>query len=355
MFQIVNEGIARLGDVAKLEFIQSYLRPRALLRSDATVIEGAEEQAYTNEEVFWQDVIRRQHIYETRQVLLEEFLLLEWIPMLPGQYHTQSGWHARQEARSHIIESNQRSVIYDPYGKAQMLRGGKGCIRIAAKEVQNETIRFLCATSSGVAHRGLLIGVPDDTYRMIAGPLQTNGGVVCSIRGHIRRISLREEMPFAGGDHLDCFYLYAEQIQPLQTTSLRAEASRVTAAITFRGKFKERPGTYFTYGAFDPGNPESIQECSRWLEQDYVKHRHQGQVLTNFDEYASHFETVRLPITTLMDATVDATSISKEIANMFDLDAGEVSQVNKYVTNIYAPVQGLIVGDNPQVRMQFDG
>jgi hypothetical protein len=270
MFQELNEGVARLAHSAKLTFIQLYLRPRALLRGDSTIVEGNKDLTYASEEQFWQDVIRRQQIYETRHVLLEEFLLLEWIPMLPGQYHTEDGLYARKAARSHIIERDHNSIIYDPHGKAQMLRGGKGCIRIGPKDVSGENLRFLCATKSGVAHRGLLIGVPDEMYRTIASPMQLNGGVVANVRGHIRRIPLQDALPFAAGQHLDCFYLYVEHIEPLQTTTLRADAGRVTAAITFRGTFNEMPGIYYTYGTFDPGKPESLDECARWLEQTYV-------------------------------------------------------------------------------------
>jgi hypothetical protein len=77
-------------------------------------------------------------------------------------------------------------------------------------------------------------------------------------------------------------------------------------------------------------------------------------VLTNFDEYAPHFENVRLPITELMGSAVDVATMSQKVAHEFELERWEASRAGKYVINVFGNVQGLVAGDNAEVNMSFN-
>jgi hypothetical protein len=349
-------GLIALRPNSILLFIIQYLQARGWLRNDYDSASGKEEPIYKSEEQFWHNVIENQQIYETRRVSLEEFLLLEWIPLSPGQYHTRSARDARAEAQKHIIERAGKHVVYDPHGKTNMVKGGVGCLRLQKKQIAGEWLYFVSATKSGVAHRGILVGVPEDVYRKeIVGPLQFHGGIVCNVTGQIRHWPPAEQLPFEAGRDLPRLYLYAESITRTQTAPPRPGSSSATGVITFRGAVGSGEGIVFAYAQFDPSDHNDIERCARWLEENYVRDRYQGQVLTNFDEVAPRFENVSLPLTTVVTPQADFTIIAEQCARSFGIPQDRIGPIVNHIINVYGNVQGLVQGNYSQVEMSFSG
>ena len=347
----VADLIGRLRSEALLQFITQYVSPRALLRDDYSIGSGAAELVYEAEDQFWHDARHEQLLYESRRVTLRDFAILQWIPLTPGQYHTPEAHALRQKANDFVLKrSTKYGVIYDPYGKANMVRGGRGCIRLMPKEVAGESLNFLCATSSGAADRGVLLAAPKATYHTIVETLHDKGVIVGDVVGEIRYFPSVDTLPIDVGQSMPRLYVYVEEFKRREQSPLRTALVEATAVITFEGTFQGSFGRFFTYSSFNPTNPEDVRRCANWMEQEYVKARYQGRVLTDFDETARHFEGVRLPVTTIMNSKVNQKTLTHHFEDTFGLNA----QQTKYIINVVDSSIGFI-GDDAEVDQRFEG
>lgn len=303
-------GVGR-ADHNILDFIREYLQSRGLLRQDFFEIQGQKKVEYWREEHFWQDVAHSGRIYETCQVSLRDFLLTPWIPRSPGQYYTSEARRSREAAQDFIKGRDRNYVVFDPYGKSGMIKGGVGCLRLAQKRIGNESLHFLCATSSGVAHKGLLVGLPRDLYERLVEAMELDGGITCSVSGRIRYWLSENMLPTYTPRHIPRMYVHVERLSNLQ--QVLPGTFDVTAAVLFQGTVDRREGTFFVYSHFDPGERRSIDrtidQCVDWMEHSYVKGLYDGEILTDFDEVTPRFQDVSFPVKTLMNPQMSTSSI----------------------------------------------
>ncbi|MCZ8068493.1 MAG: hypothetical protein ACK5QJ_05285 [Microcystis sp.] len=341
-----------------LHFIKEYLQSRGLLKQDFLAVQGRRKVEYWSEEQFWQDVIRSERIYATCQVKLKEFSLAQWIPRAPGQYYTLEARESRNNAE-HFIKSRSRNqarntdyIVFDPYGKSQMVKGGVGCLRLTQKQVGNETLHFLCATSSGVTHKGLVVALRQELYEKLIADIEQHGGVYCDIFGQVRYWSGEYLLPIYTPRHIPRMYVYVEKIVPLR----RADSNifDVTAAVLFRGEVDGKKGTFFVYSHFNPAKRHSldhtIEQCVEWMEKNYVRGLYGGKILTDFDEVAPRFEDVSFPVKALMNPKTDALEVIDMCSRLYerqhfiDKDLVE-SFVNQVVTEKLTGTSITIVGE----------
>ncbi len=352
MEQMELDGFEQLAQHNLLLFFGQYLQTRGLLREDYVQVDEGDVIRYQREEEFWRDVLSGRQIYETCRVSFQSFVLLQWVPRAPGQYHTPDGREARQMARRLVAEQSARHIVFKPSGKASMIRGGIGCMRLASKPVAGEQLHFLCATSSGVAHRGLLIGVPEHLYAKIARPLEQDGGVACHILGQVCYWAPGEPLPFYTPPELRRMYVRAESITPARTELARA--LDVTAAVTFHGEVEGRLGEYFTYSHFNPRDRADIEHCVRWMEDNYVKGRYGGKVLTDFDEITPHFDDVAFPVRALMDPRTGQDTVLRVLTDNLGLDEHQAGQLRIVMNQIFiGKAQGVVLGDHSKVDITF--
>jgi len=309
-----------------LHFLKEYLQSRGLLKQDFLAVQGRRKVEYWSEEQFWQDVIRSERVYATCQVKLKEFSLTQWIPRAPGQYYTSAARKSRNNAE-HFIKSRSRHqsrntdyVVFDPYGKSEMVKGGVGCLRLAQKQVGSETLHFLCATSSGVTHKGLIVALRQELYEELIADIERFGGVCCDVFGQIRYWSGKDLLPTYTPKHIPRMYLYADKIIPLRRTD--SNIFDVTAAVLFEGKVDGVEGTFFVYSHFNPAKRHSldhtIEQCVDWMEKSYVKGLYGGRILTDFDEVAPRFEDVSFPVKALMNPKTDASEVLDMCSKLYE-------------------------------------
>jgi hypothetical protein len=293
---------------------------------------------------------------ETKWVTLEEFLVLPWIPLAPGQYYTDYGRSARDRAEMHILTRTEDDVVYDPDGKGEMIKGGLGCIRLLPKTVGGQELTFLSATSTGKAFGGVLVGVSDDLWRkLLADPIHKHGGVVCTLVGQLCHWTNAQDLPFDIGQGLPRLFLNVEKVE-IRGGLQRPNVSQATATITFEGTVDNWRDVFYTFRTFDPSQPGSLHACVKWLETNYVAERYCGRVITDFDETARWFARPRLPMTTLMDPTVDAETLTDHATDALELKEEWARQETARVVNVnvYGPVSGAVIGDNTQVTQHFE-
>lgn len=303
-----------------VQFITQYLQSRGLLRHDFSTTQGRRRIEYQKEDHFWQDVMGSGQIYETCRVRLNNFLLCSWIPRAPGQYHTSEARDYRRKSKEFVRERGKGFVIFDPYGKSSMVKGGVGCLRLTQKQVGNENLHFLCATSSGVAHKGLLVGLRRNLYEDLVEDIERYGGVSCSIVGQIRYWSCEDMLPTYTPRHVPRMYLYAERLDNVQKVT-ESGKFKVTAAVLFRGNVEPYKGTFFAYSNFDPGKrgnlDYTIEQCVDWMEKNYVTGMYRGKILTDFDEVVPRFDNVSFPIKALMNPDADASSVFQMCSKLY--------------------------------------
>lgn len=319
-----------------VQFITQYLQSRGLLRQDFSTTQGRREIEYQKEYQFWRDVMGSGKIYETCRVRLNNFLLCSWIPRAPGQYYTSEARDYRSRSKDFVRERGEGFVIFDPYGKSSMVKGGVGCLRLTQKQVGNESLHFLCATSSGIAHKGLLVGLPRKLYENLVEDIERYGGVRCSIVGQIRYWSYEDMLPTYTPRHLPRMYLYAERLDNVQKV-IESGKFKVTAAVLFRGKVEGYKDTFFVYSNFEPGKrgnlDDTIEECVYWMEKKYVTGMYRGKVLTDFDEVVPRFDNVSFPIKALMNPDADASSVSKMCSKLYRNQSFIDGDLEKYIVN----------------------
>src|SRR5262245_5545917 len=144
----------------------------------------SKDRAFNTNEDLWANVIAEK-IRANTVVELQDFVLTEWIPRSPGTFHTHSAAEARQEAWHYcspekIIHPARRgthpishlalerayrapgTVVFSPEGKLSMIEGGIGCVRLQPVQLRDGQFWLLGATSSGVAHEGLIVALNNE-------------------------------------------------------------------------------------------------------------------------------------------------------------------------------------------------
>jgi hypothetical protein len=353
-------GVGR-ADHNILDFIKEYLQSRGLLKKDFLSVQGRKRVEYWSEDHFWQDVLQTGQVYDTCQVLLKDFQLIHWIPRAPGQYYTRDACHSREAAQRFVVARERNHVVFDPQGKSEMVIGGVGCLRLSEKQIGGERLYFLCATSSGIAHKGLLIGLPRNLYEKVIEDIERRGAVICSISGQIRYWAGEETLPTYAPRNIPRMYLYANKID---ISWIKPDAIDVTAAVLFRGTVGGEEGTFFVYSHFNPCERHSIDntidQCINWMERTYVRGLYNGQILTDFDEVTPRFEDVTFPVRALMNPRTDRRAMIKMCSELYlhrsshDREAVEtlvehIISERTMTMNITITGDGNVVGNNNKV------
>ncbi len=230
----------------------------------------------------------REDLYDTRRVRLEAVHLFEWFPLSPGRFHTGQAAQSRRLALEHLVRGADGQTWFTPGGKASMIAGGLGAVRLRPRLVNGEPHYFMTASSNGVCHEGFPVLLPRRFYAQVKPRLLAEGAAPVTLEGEMRYLS--GDLPdfFGQKRELPRLLLHVDKLTLLPRP--RAEVTRylVTAAVAFLGQVEGRPGPYLTYASFDPSSRASLQQAVDWLENFYLR-QYQGQVITDFDEVMPRF------------------------------------------------------------------
>lgn len=344
----VNDARAPLGD---------YIHARAWLSADKFEHGARGERSYNDEGQFWADALSGR-LFETSRVLLRDFIVMDWLPRSPGRYYTPDAAESRRAAAEFVLERTGKRVVYDAWGKAHMVAGGIGSLRLLMKEIGGEKLQFLGATTTGTAHRGVVLAVRANDYAKIAEQVAVKGGVRCVVSGEIRFWRPDDHLPTTAAVGVPRIYVSVDTIAvrpgPL------GHPLDVTPAIVFSGGEavgdSNVGGPFFCYSHFDPANPASLDRAVDWLENSYVGDRYSGQVLTDFDERTPRFAAAACGLTTLMDPNISAGTATAGLSTGFPAQTVQiyttsliVGTVEGTVSSISITGDGNVVGDNNRV------
>jgi hypothetical protein len=195
------------------------------------------------------------------------------------------------------------SSVYDEYlplGKLNMVLGGVGSVRLAARERPQGKIHFLGASDDGVSHEGIPILVDSDLYDVVAPRLKEDGACSCDITGKIEVLpaDIREVNYDVGVPR------YAVKAEEIGLEDKIPREARVSLNIVYSGAAREYEtksrsdnALGWSFVTFSPllksyRGKRELNDAVQWL-QDYAR-RHSVQpdplILCDFDEHMDHFE-----------------------------------------------------------------
>jgi hypothetical protein len=269
-----------------------------------------------------------EQMFDTRRVTLVHFHLFEWFPLTPGTFHTARAAQQRRAALETLTptgEERGEQVYFNPLGKASMLRGGVGAVRLRPRMVAGAPHYFMSAASGGVCHEGFPVLVPRRFYGPFKARLLAQGVVPATLSGEMRYLP-DEALPafFEGRREVPRLYLHVDQMDLLPAPRSDVTSTLVSVAAAFAGTFAGQEGVYATYASFDPANPDELERIARWLEETYVGAGHAGVMVTDFDEVRPRFPNAPFGLPDLMAGQLDTARVRAFLAGQgLDPNAGE--------------------------------
>lgn len=265
----------------------------------------ASDKQFDSNDSFWRAILN-QEVRSNATVTLQNFLLFEWFPRSPGQFHTEDARHWRENAQDYLLPLSDAEkriyedtapvdpIVYDLYGKYCMLRGGIGCIRLKPKPTEAGLLWFMSASSTLSAHEGVPVAINESVYNQYIEYINEHGVLPCRLVGKLKflpepLLSLYQD--YTGVPHL---YLLVEDIAPSRThLQLQEHGPIVSVAVTFysqkgnseRYGWRDFSAAYISFAAADKG---SLERRLPWLDY-YVSTLHEGTIVTDFDEHMIRF------------------------------------------------------------------
>ena len=277
-----------------------------------------------------------EQLFDTRRVTLTHFHLFEWFPLTPGTFHTARAAQQRRAALETLVPvgdgrldpigegDGDQQTYFNPLGKASMLRGGVGAVRLRPRMVAGEPHYFMSAASGGVCHEGFPVLVPRRFYGPFKVRLLAQGVVPVTLSGEMRYLP-DAALPafFEGRRAVPRLYLHVDQIEILPAPRAGVTSTLVSVAAAFAGAFAGQEGVYATYASFDPANSGELERIVRWLKETYVEAGHAGVMVTDFDEVRPRFPDAPFGLPDLMAGKLDMARARAFLQRQgLDTDAG---------------------------------
>ena len=304
------------------------------------------DEAYASNEDVWKAVLPPSpRLHANLTLTLSEFFLFEWFPRSPGLFHTAEGAQARRDAeqfsrrvsvsdllpahklfRGRAADQNQGFLeIFEPYGKISMLKGGIGCIRLRSKQVDAGEVWFMSASSSGIAHEGFPIALPDPLYQQHIDAIQNVGALRCRLHGKLQFLPEPLVELYRGYRGVPQLYLLVDDLEPLGTRKGSSELL-VTAGIGFLSSYEGQEKMYASYATFDPSKPNAVGDTAQWLEETYVQSLYEGVVATDFDEHMLRFANATFSLHGLMRNELNRNAV-QAFVNKFYLQGADAERL----------------------------
>jgi hypothetical protein len=291
---------------------QAQVAHYALFSRQSTPAAGQQREGGDNA-ALWRD-FHAEALYDTRRVTLHHFHLFEWFPQSPGRFHTGEARDLRQQANDMLTLTVDGQTYYSPPGKAAMIRGGIGAVRLRPRIVGGEPHYFMSASSNGVCHEGFPVLVPRRFFGPLKAQINADGAAPVTLSGEMRYLDGDLPAFFTSRRDLLGCYLHVDDVQTLQAPRAGVTQFSISVAVAFSGVFQGRAGDYMTYCTFNPASRADLERTVQWISQFYVAGQHQGQVLTDFDETRPWFAGAVFGLAGLMDGQVDQARIQQVLA-----------------------------------------
>lgn len=335
--------------------IKRYLYSRLWLRGHRFAASGGGEARFADEAALWR-AIALGELWETARLRLDDFYLMDWVPLEPGLYHTPDARRARSHAWRHVSERQGEVVILSPHGKLSMVEGGIGCVRFAMRTMFDDSYKLLTATSTGVAHQGFVVALPIHQYTAVAEKISNHGAVRCTVTGELRRLVVSGEHSRSGQIRS---LVRVEHLRHGRNDDVSGPLA-ATPLITFEAKdvaYAEGGSQpWFAFATCDPGVRGDVRHAKAWLTENYVR-RYNGRVITDYDEWNPTIGAA-CTLRRVMDPSLSARAVASALEDhgmagasiiIENLYAAKLEVEGDMSTNVHITGDGNVVGNDNRV------
>jgi hypothetical protein len=287
---------------------------------------NARDRDFATTQEFWRAVLS-EDVRACRTVKLQDVLLSEWFPRSPGLYHTEEAAWTREDARDYVMrltdeeqqiyQSSDPSdpVVYELYGKMQMLRGGIGCVRLKDRKTADGRLYFMSASTSLAAHEGVPLALTPDQYGRYIEAVTERGVLPCSVTGRLTFLPdslLGMYRDYVGVPRL---YVLVSELVPARSTGILQQGDpTVSVAVMFTAD-DPWPSVNAAYVSFIPGRNGTLAQRLPWLEH-YVSAMHGGSVITDFDEQMTRFPHAVFSLEKIANGALNESEITSVADNL---------------------------------------
>ena len=323
------------------------------------------DKAFNNNIDFWQSSLNGD-CFPEQIIKLQEFHIIEWIPIAPGLFHTSDAHWNRTEAQRNavrILERNsvgpmwqstlgpktdiqhnpifkktleelkknpkKRVVIeYNPDGKESMIKGGIGSLRLASKLVNGKECYLLGASSTGVSHEGIPIMLDTILYQQAISKIKDNGGFVVNLTGRLKVLS-KELSVIKSYREIPRFCLFIENIEYLRPSKSIELMASVAVSYYPTNSFSEKR---LSFCSFIPDKKDNqLVEAVDWLNEYAVKYSQSKSPIVegDFDEFKAHFDSVDFPIVDVSNGKMSKETFMR-YKQFFHLEVNELIMGDKF-------------------------
>ena len=314
---------------------------------------GAGMRVYADNEPLWNDLLH-ERLWATATITLEHFWLSEWIPLRPGLFHTRDARRSRRMAERDLLRDdrgaremldrearragrdlsdetvarlrNEAINVFLPRGKARMLDGGVGSIRLRPRQRDGGTLWFLGASSTPVAHEGIVVAVGQDHYDAVIADVRAFGAVQCTVRGRLAYLPTEFDPLYRQVIRVPQLHLDVEEL--VAGRAMERGAFIASGAVLVRSDAHlPQPRDYYgplaeglgaAYVSFPAGVPGAIESACDWLRSAYVDGVMGGTVITDFDEQVRRFPGATFELEAVRERTVSRDD-ALDVLNRLDL------------------------------------
>jgi hypothetical protein len=315
------------------------------------------KHAQSNEDL-WRQFLAEQ-LYDTKRVTLEHFHLFEWFPLSPGTYHMRAAAQARREAFAELERGPGGQLYFKPGGKARMVRGGVGAVRLRPQPIGTDPYYFMTASANGICHEGFPVLIPRQFYGPIKERILAYGAASATLSGEMRYIPDEDATRlFDSRRDLPLLYLHVDDVKILDKPRDGIAAFAVSVAASFYGEVDHQPGTYVTFATFDPADATSLEHTCSWIEEFYVATLYSGHIVTDFDAVQPRFPGAVFGLGAVMAGELDPARV-QHLLSAAGLDEGRAERVT--VVNNFIRVgnisnsTGVAIGPGTQATVNGQG
>lgn len=271
-----------------------------------------------------------ERLRETYRLTLEHFHLFEWFPLCPGRFHLPGAKELRDYARTHQMTIDGE-VCYAPVGKAEMLIGGVGAVRLAPVEYGGSRYFLMTASSTGVCHEGFPVAVPEMMYRKVVSRVVEQGAAPVRLSGEMRHVS-PDAVPLFDYRQVPLLMLHATELDLLPAHRPGLDGFAVSAVATFTAKAEHRSRAFVTFYTFDPADHGGPATAARWIREAYAR-EHNGTVVTDFDQVYPKFPEAKFGLPRILGGKLDLDYLSAACGEIGIAMPGSAAKyIAKYVT-----------------------
>jgi hypothetical protein len=278
-------------------FIVDHLANSCLYRVGQCA-DNSPDQRFTSNRDYWKAVLLQPSM-TFRNVMLENFQIVDWFPRSPGLYHTANAALLRSTAFENANTANG-VTIFSPHGKNQMVRGGIGSIRLSPHTLNGDLCWFTTATSDGFCHSGIPLAIPEDLLGKTIGKNGFDSSRWFDVIGQVRAI------PDSMNEYLDQSYVRVPltYVKVGELRPDRPKANSRPVSISPMAYFVSNEGQGVTFFSCFADNYGAVDNAAEWIG-DYVT-KEKGEILTDFDQQRRLFGGLPLGLDEVMRGRVEA-------------------------------------------------